>query len=462
MERKRKKNITIYRLFLKYLIGLTGTIIALILLLVLSVSAGLQSGILLPANFSAVRLSEMEQTLQEAFHPASLPPYCSYMMLDKDGAMLESSMDDKERTKAKAYLLYGKRSYYTFYKILSQPNQNTLVIQYDLLAHFRNPLLHQLIPRPEIFLFFLLLSLIVLSTGITASRFSRKLKQNLRAIVIATEKIKNQDLDFEVSQTEISDLNTVLDTITQLKSALSTSLKEQWDMEQQKKFQLSALTHDIKTPLTIIKGNAELLLEGNPCEEEKELLSYIQSGSCTIENYLKLLMEAVNGNALQVRKREISLAGFVGDLVSRATVLCKTKNIEFQQRNLVTCPTIYADTVLLGRAIINIIDNAVCYSSPGSLITFSVYENETAIIFNVIDAGKGFSENGLKKATQEFFTEDTSRTNHHYGLGLSFAKAVSEMHNGSLTLKNDDRTKGANVSIKISKSPAQAVRLPHT
>lgn len=456
MALKHQKSITIYRLFLKYLLGLAGAIIGLILLTILAGSFALQSGILLPANFSALQLSQIEESLTENFSPALLPPYCGYMILDENGEILENNMHAAELNKAKTYLSNGERSYYDFYKIIRQPNHNMLIIRYDLLAHFQNPILHKVIPRPEIFILLVLLGLIVLSTAITASKFSRKLKKNLAPIVAATEKIKHQDLDFEVTQTKISDFNVVLETIDQLKSALSASLKEQWDMEQQKKFQLSALTHDIKTPLTVIKGNAELLLEGTLCAEDRQFLSDMRAGADTIENYLELLMHAVNSDALQITKQDIPLETFLDDLSAQAAVLCKTKNIELRQRIHVKCHTIYADAALLKRAIINLIDNAVCYSRPGSQIMFSVWERETSVVFNVVDCGKGFSAHGFQKATQAFFTEDRARANHHYGLGLSFAKSVAQIHNGVLTLQNDAHTKGANVSIEIRKQSEQA------
>lgn len=436
-------------MFLQYLIALSSVIFAFIIIIILCGSLALQYGILLPANFSDTKLNQIEQTLRVNFDKKILPPYCSYIIIDHNNKIVDSDMSKKDMKKTSAYLSNGEKSYYDFYKIIPQENADRIIIKYDLLVHFRNPLLHKIIPYPEIFSLGLLFFFIVLSVILTASKFSKKLKQNLVPILSATKKIQEQDLNFEIQLTQISDFNAVLKTIDQLKSALSCSLKKQWDQEQQKNLQLSALAHDIKTPLTVIKGNAELLFESNLTKMDRQMIAYIQSGSDTIDNYLDLLMYTVNSTSLRIVKSTASLNDFLRDACNEAQALCRVKNITLIQHISTECDSIYADCLLLKRAIINIIDNAICYSESNSQIELSVSQDTNALIFDVTDCGKGFSENSLKMATQEFFTEDLARTNHHYGLGLSFAKSVAEMHRGSLSITNHAQAKGATVSIRI-------------
>ncbi|WP_432400406.1 sensor histidine kinase [Wukongibacter sp. M2B1] len=452
MEIRKKTTISIYRLFLEHLIGFSVAIIVLIMVLIIIVSISFQSGFVLQANYTDVKLNQLEEILIDYFDKNVLPPYCSYVVIDVNGEVINSDMTENDIKKTKSYLLSGNKSYYDFYKEISQHNGNIIIIKYDMLAHFSNPILHKIIPYPELFVLLVLFGFIILFAVITASKFSKKLKQNLNSIITATEKIENQDLNFDITPTKILEFNSVLNTIEKLKVALSISLKEQWDKEQQKKSQLSALAHDIKTPLTVIKGNAELLAESDSSKEDKELISFIQSSSDTIEKYLELLMNVVNNNSIHINKNVVSLRDFLYDVSTEALALCKTKNIEFKLNNNVKCDTMYADSELLKRAIINIVDNAVRYSDTNCQIYFAASENKSCITFDIADLGKGFSEESLKKATQEFFTEDTSRTNHHYGLGLSFAKAIADIHHGTLEIKNQIDTKGAIVSVKITKN----------
>lgn len=451
MEIRKKKAISIFRLFLEHLIGLSIAIICLIIAVIIMVSLAFQSGFILQANYTDVKLNQLEETLCENFDKNLLPLYCSYILIDDTGDIIESNMSNKDIEKTRSYLLSGKKPYYDIYKEITQANGNILIIKYDMLAHFSNPLLHKAIPYPELIILLIPLTFIVLFAIITALIFSRKLKQNLIPIITATEKIEAQDLDFKIKPTKILEFNSSLNAIDKLKEALTVSLNKQWDDEQQRKSQLSALAHDIKTPLTIIKGNAELLLEEECSEENKELISYIQTSSNTIEKYLELLMGVVNNESLSFNRELVRLNNFMNDVTADALPLCKIKNIKFNLQNYAKCDSVYIDKELLKRAIINVIDNAVRYSYKNSAIDVVVSDNETHINFKINDYGKGFSEESLKKATQEFFTEDTSRTNHNYGLGLNFAKKVVEMHNGILEIKNRAEIEGAIVSINLAK-----------
>ncbi len=451
MEIRKKKTISIFRLFLEHLIGLSIAIISLIITMIIMVSLSFQSGFVLQANYTEVKLNQLEETLRENFDKNLLPLYCSYILIDDTGDIIDSNMSKRDIEKIRSCMLSGKRSYHVIYKEITQANGNILFIKYDMLAHFSNPLLHKAIPNPELIVLLILIIFIVLFAIITALKFSRKLKQNLLPIIVATEKIETRDLDFEIKPTKILEFNSSLYAIDKLKEALTVSLNKQWDNEQQRKSQLSALAHDIKTPLTIIKGNAELLLEEECSKENKELISYIQTSSNTIEKYLELLMGVVNNESLSFNLELVRLKDFINDVTADALPLCKTKNIKFNLQNYVKCDSIYIDKELLKRAIINIIDNAVRYSYKNSHIDVVMSENETHIIFEINDYGKGFSEESLKKATQEFFTEDTSRTNHNYGLGLNFAKKVVEMHKGILEIENRVEIEGAKVSINLAK-----------
>lgn len=452
MALKKKKTISLYRLFLKYLIGLSGALIVLIITVIFLLSFAFQLGILRPANYTDSRLNQLEETLQQNFDKHLLPLYSHYIIIDTTGQIVESTMSDKNIQRAKDYLLTGNRGYSTFYKQLVQDNGNILLIQYDMLAHFRDPRLHYWIPYPELFIVIFVLGSILLFAVITALKFSKTLKNQLDAITHATEKIQHQDLDFDINPTRIVEFNAILSAIDDLKSSLSASLKEQWNKEQQKKAQLSALTHDIKTPLTIIKGNADLLAENSPSEDDQELIGFIQSGTDNIEKYLALLMDVTNDQSIRLTKQLFILQDFLHDFKKDALPLCKTKNITFNLDRTFPSYSIYADPDLLKRALMNILDNAVHYSTIGSSIECTMTDNNTSITFHIKDYGKGFTKISLMKATEEFYTEDTSRSHQHYGLGLSFAANIAKMHDGSLDIKNNIDTTGSVVSFTLARN----------
>ncbi|MEG1846592.1 MAG: HAMP domain-containing sensor histidine kinase, partial [Oscillospiraceae bacterium] len=449
MEVKSKKAISIFRMFLQHIIGLAFAIVFLIFATIIIVSVSIQMGVVLPANYAEQKLNQSEEALKENFDAKLLPINCKYVLVDSSGSVKATNMSDKDMANIRETAANKKRPYYEFYKEIVQQNGNILFLEYDMRAHFSSPQLHKLIKNPELLLLIIILSMIILFVVTTALRFSKKLKENLIPINIATEKIKAQNLDFEIKPTKILEFNASLSAIESLKSALTISLNKQWDNEQQKKSQLSSLAHDIKTPLSVIKGNTELLLEDECTSETKEMLLYIQTSSNTIEKYLDLLMGVVNDGIPTFNKKSIPLKEFFYNVVEDVSPLCKTQGITLNIIDNAQNDCLEIDTLLLKRALINIVDNAIRFSPSNGHIDFMICDNETEVIFEIVDYGKGFSSVGLNNATQEYYTEDTARTGSHYGLGLSFVKKAVEMHNGVLKLENNAPAKGARVSIAL-------------
>ena len=99
--------------------------------------------------------------------------------------------------------------------------------------------------------------------------FGKKMKEKIQPVMKAVEKIKNQDLEYEVSYCGVKEIDDCLLSINEMRIALKDSLERQWQTEQDKNRQMSALAHDIKTPLTVVRGNAELLSETDLTEEQK-------------------------------------------------------------------------------------------------------------------------------------------------------------------------------------------------
>ena len=458
MEIKHTKPISIYSLFLRHLIGLSLSIILLITLFIVAIFFLLQYQALLPANHTDTQINQLEHELANSFAPELLSSFSTYLIVD-DYGIIQTNMSEQSISKTKKFLSKGTKLYYDCFKIIEQTDGNIIIIKYDMMAHFSNATLHKLMPYPELMALVGLFALIILLSVITAKKFSKKLKQNLSPIIRATEKIENQDLDFHIELTKIREINTALDAIDGLKSALSASLKEQWHDQQQKKSQIAALAHDIKTPLTVIKGNTDLLIEDNT--QGGELLNDIKISTDNIEQYVQLLMRVVVDQCLNVQKESLTLADFLPTMTREATALCSTKSIAFIPNYTASCKTICADSALLKRALMNMVDNAVRYSPVDGKIHFLVSETDGFVTCHIMDSGKGFTPDSLENATQEFYTEESSRFNNHYGLGLNFVKNVAAIHGGTLEIKNLKDTHGAHVSLSLAKNSCPSSTVEH-
>lgn len=455
MEIKKRRATSFYRMFLRYLAGFCVIMISIITILILSFYYALTQGVILPANYAEQALQKVEnQLLQSEIFDQSLIPFpCTYVLLGKTGDVQNSNMPANEIAHVKEYLSGKSNSWNGRFRFIQRNDGSSLVIRYDLLAHFASPVLHKLFPKPELAGILIFFGCFILTAVLIAFQFSRKLKTELAPLIKATNSIKQKDLDFEIVPAQILELNTVLQSISELKTALSDSLNQQWNMEESKNTQISAIAHDIKTPLTIIKGNTELLLESELSQADREVLQYIQTSSGKIESYIELLMTAsIAANSAKLQKKSFLIQNFILEIGEQAKALCHVKDITLciEKNNL---PEIYYGNVpLISRAVLNILDNAVEYSPNGSRIDFEITGNEEAVFFTVADSGKGFSAAGLKNAAMEFFTEQSERSGKHYGMGLYIAKAVAKSHGGRLEIANRQDGHGAVVSFSIKNS----------
>ena len=233
-------------------------------------------------------------------------------------------------------------------------------------------------------------------------------------------------------------------------SQLTASLQSQWKLEQQRAEQTAALAHDLKTPLAIITGNADLLAEDeNLTEAQKAQIAAMQRAAEKADRYLQTLRTV---NTAETSPQEPMQRVQVQEILTRcandAKLLCKNKSIQFVLNNAMeNARTIPAQRQALGRALDNILENAVRFTPAGGTITLDAVEEGQEIVFTVTDTGPGFSPEALQKAGRELFTTDAAR-GQHWGLGLAAARRTAQTHNGTLTVSNGENG-GGKVELRV-------------
>ena len=281
--------------------------------------------------------------------------------------------------------------------------------------------------------------------------FSRKLKKRLSSIIELTEKIKEQDLDFQAKRTDITELNYVIDSIDSMKEAFKESLIKNWSMEQTKREQIAALAHDIKTPLTVIRGNTELLSLTELSDRQKDFVNYSLNNIDRVELLLKNLSELNKGKNIDKDLHAVlatdKFITQIGEEI-KALAIAKRRSINIINK-LYANIYINADIDLLNRAVMNIVSNAINYSEKDTDIEVDFSLADKCFLIKCIDKGRGFSKEDLKKAKEQFYRGDKSRSNtEHSGLGLSITDDIVSSFGGELRLENNTDS-GASVSILI-------------
>ncbi len=128
----------------------------------------------------------------------------------------------------------------------------------------------------------------------------------------ATERIAEQNLDFEVGHSKIKEFEDVLNSFSDMKNNLKSSLEKQWSEEQLKREQIAALAHGLKTPLTVIQGNIDLINEIELDGEQRLYVGYITESSGQMGVYIRTLIDISRTVArYQLNLEEIDIAGYM-------------------------------------------------------------------------------------------------------------------------------------------------------
>ncbi|SHO47655.1 sensor histidine kinase [Anaerocolumna xylanovorans] len=450
MVLKKYETNTLFLLFLKQLLLLAFSILLEIFVFLALFDMGLNSGYILPANYSEHYLEQNKEKIanSEPFNGALVPHTCQYGLFGISGKYLSGSLSDAGIEDGKAFIkgAYTGNGYY----FLIKRAEGYCVVKYDISAHFAAPILHKIFPKPELIVITLFLIIFVMIAVNNALFFGRRLKKELEPVLEEISQIQTRELNIAPKKSKIKEINDILLSLYDMESALAQSLKKEWETEQKRKSNISALAHDIKTPLTIIKGNSELILEENNINEVYTLADIINKHSDKIERYVKLLIEETNHNFSEDYEERIEVTALIADITAESEAFLKATGVELIINNQASDGEAVVNRDSIVRAVLNLIKNAAEHTALNKTVklTFGYAENRFTV--EIEDYGRGFTSEALKYAKNQFYTEKSERSEEHYGLGMYYAGTVAEKYNGSLLYYNKPAQTGAVVVFEIS------------
>lgn len=449
MELKKVKSKTLFSLFLKQLLRLTAGFFIEILLFILILYFGISTNFILPADYSEQYLKENKAIIakSEPFDKSLIPNACTYGVFDLEGNYLFGDFGDSVVADAKIFIKDTKSVKRRFF-LIEKANE-TIVIHYDISAHFASSTLNKIFPKLELLLLILFVFIFLLIVINSAFSFDRNLKKELKPLFDEIKQIQSRDLNLERKQSKIKEFNDILLSLYNMELALSDSLKKEWETQQKRKSNISALAHDIKTPLTIMKGNSELIMEEDNIAEIYQLADMINHSADKIERYIKLLIDETKNSFTEEGEEEINLSEIVADIIDESEVLCKTKGIELIVSNRGCDEAVILDKELVVRAIINLMKNAIEHTALDKRIMLEFECKDNKFTVKVEDFGKGFTREALKYAKEQLYTDKYERSEEHYGIGMYFANSVAEKYKGDITYYNKSNQTGSVVIFEI-------------
>jgi heavy metal sensor kinase len=210
--------------------------------------------------------------------------------------------------------------------------------------------------------------------------------------------------------------------------------------EQQRRFMADA-SHELRTPVTIVRTESDVTLAREHREESEYRAStaIIQDAArrlTRIVDDLFLLARADSGH-LVPKVDEVYLEEVVADAAQAVRPVAEQRSVRVEVRNIVEAP-FRGDGDLLGRVLLNLLDNAIKHSPPGGVVEISMANRNQHYEVSVIDAGEGIPADIREKIFERFFRADVAReavehtTTSGAGLGLAIARKIAELHDGRL------------------------------
>lgn len=295
------------------------------------------------------------------------------------------------------------------------------------------------------------IALILIFTAAMLTRWIHKsVFQPVRNLNIAMQKIAEGNLDYSLSTEEKGEFGDLFRNYEDMRLRLKESIEEQVMGERHNKELISNISHDLKTPITAIKGYVEGLMDG-VADTPVKMKKYIQTVYNKANDMDRLINEltfysGINSNRIPYNFHRINVNEYFRDCVEEVGFDLESEHIQLNYSNLVNPSTrIIADPEQLKRVINNIISNSVKYmDKPQGVIDIRILDEIDSIRVEIEDNGKGIAAKDLSNIFERFYRTDASRNSSKggSGIGLSIVKKIVEDHGGYIwaTSKENEGT----------------------
>lgn len=294
-------------------------------------------------------------------------------------------------------------------------------------------------------------TLFVVSGIIGASRmyYQVKLRKPIEQLQSAIRNIENNNLDISISPTNYDELGALCTSMEKMRTELRQSNRKMWELLEQRKALNASVAHDLRTPITVLKGYLDYLKknisQGKLRNEDViETVCDMQEAVERLERYVDCVRNIETIENIQVQCSDENVISLCNKIENEISHLSTDKKIRVT--NSLTSETVCTDKQLLFRVLENLLQNAVRFAADK--IDITMYEDNQFLYLCVKDDGQGFSSSAIEHGTALFYTSD--KENGHFGIGLGICKILCEKLGGGFSIGNN-QAGGAYALAKIKK-----------
>lgn len=281
--------------------------------------------------------------------------------------------------------------------------------------------------------------------------FAKRLRPALEAISDMLSALNAGDYSKEIIYQNNDEMGQISQGMEELRKKLIREKRRQWEKQEEQRNINAAFAHDIRTPLTVIRGYTEFLQKYVPQGKVSQELLMEKLDTMQYQEERLLRFSNTMTKLQQIEKREISCQWIrFSDLLQRLRELAEMmeqttgKRISVYHRQELKTKQeeqeILVDSECIQEVAENLLNNAVRYAAQEILMQLEINKSELTIY--VKDDGSGFSQKALRAAAEVYYSEEKNKEREsnsnmeHFGIGLSICKMLCENHNGGITFRN--------------------------
>lgn len=273
-----------------------------------------------------------------------------------------------------------------------------------------------------------------------------KLKRPIDILRNSAQRIQKQDLDFEITDYGTDELGELCSAFEIMRKTLLDNNRELWRQTEERKRLNAAFSHDLRNPVTVLKGSAKLLQKGIDngtlnADNNKESVELICQYAGRIERYIELMTNAQKLEELECKRQTYDRDNIQSELQNSLMILSEASGKEIKITHSGTAEKVTIDKQFVFNTAENLISNALRYAK--SEVTAHIDYGENQMILSICDDGNGFPPAMLKKGIAPFSRSEISDSE-HFGMGLYICKLLCKKHGGDLRIENIDH--GAKVT----------------
>ena len=275
---------------------------------------------------------------------------------------------------------------------------------------------------------------------VLTSRLTGRLAGTLRKLRRAADDLRAGDLDHEILSCREQELDELCQSLEGVRQRLKAASLAEAAAQEERGLLMANLSHDLRTPITAIKGYVEGIRDGiaNTPEKQAHYLDVIYGKALALEALVRNMTDfsEYELGRMQYHFEHVALAPFLEDLVPEYAADAEGRGMTFTAAPLPGPMTVTADRGKLKRVLDNLVSNALKYGKPGGQAALSAEPYRQGVVLSVSDDGQGIPEKALNHVFDSFYRADAARSSSvpGSGLGLAICKSIAEAHHGKLWL----------------------------